>query len=602
MSDTFDPYIQWLGIRDPQRPPNHYRLLGVDLFEGDADVLTNAADRQMAHVRNFQTGKRSALSQKLLNELASAKICLLNAQKKADYDARIRADLAAAMPAEATAALPTTAAPGGVGAWMSPQHERPPVPAPFPAAEEPPLVDLGAGYRATAGAGTTSWVSLAIAVLSALAVVLVGLIVFVSQRGAVRDQASPVPVTVVKPAEPGPNLSAEIEEPQVKKRKPPAAPSSLQAIQASPASMSTAPSPPLAGAVPTASKPGGPGSTPQAVSPAAAGPSSPPTPAASAPAASQPGAPGSTLPTAASPAEAKANPAAVKEPAPKGTALEKARGDIRKIFAKEFAAAERPEQKSKLAGMLLKQALETKVETKDDATARYGLFCEAREQATSAVDLDLYAEIVEKTAAQYDIDPLAIKAEDLRRAVKRPRYSKPLVKALLAVAEEMIAADRYDEANALVETARVVALPNRDTPHAKEAAALRRDIEQMRKLRDASEEAEKTLAADDPAANTLRGKYFCFGKNNWERGLSLLAKGNNEWLKKLADAEAITPASAAQMAALGDQWWDAAASGEIADVQRYAQARAAFWYRRALPELSGLTKAKIERRLAEAGR
>ncbi|MCH2183649.1 MAG: hypothetical protein MK108_16750, partial [Mariniblastus sp.] len=28
----FDPYLKWLGIRDDERPPNHYRLLGFDQY------------------------------------------------------------------------------------------------------------------------------------------------------------------------------------------------------------------------------------------------------------------------------------------------------------------------------------------------------------------------------------------------------------------------------------------------------------------------------------------------------------------------------------------------------------------------------------------
>ncbi|NQU25056.1 MAG: hypothetical protein HQ567_27535, partial [Candidatus Nealsonbacteria bacterium] len=91
MPESFDPYVQWLGIRDPQRPPDHYRLLGVEPLEADPDVLSNAADRQMAHVRTFQAGEHSAESQQLLNELAMAKICLLDARKKAAYDAQQRA-------------------------------------------------------------------------------------------------------------------------------------------------------------------------------------------------------------------------------------------------------------------------------------------------------------------------------------------------------------------------------------------------------------------------------------------------------------------------------------------------------------------------------
>ena len=86
MSESFDPYLKWLGIRDPQRPPNHYRLLGLDPLEDDLDVIASAADRQMAHVRRFQHGEHLELSQQLLNELAAARVCLLNREKKLQYD------------------------------------------------------------------------------------------------------------------------------------------------------------------------------------------------------------------------------------------------------------------------------------------------------------------------------------------------------------------------------------------------------------------------------------------------------------------------------------------------------------------------------------
>ena len=70
MSNTFDPYHTWLGIAPAEQPPNHYRLLGIALFEESRDVISNAADRQMAHIRTFQGGKHAAESQKLLNELS----------------------------------------------------------------------------------------------------------------------------------------------------------------------------------------------------------------------------------------------------------------------------------------------------------------------------------------------------------------------------------------------------------------------------------------------------------------------------------------------------------------------------------------------------
>ena len=82
MPEAFDAYHKWLGISPKDQPPNHYRLLGIDLFEDNPDVITSAADKQMAHIRSFQTGQHSALSQKILNEIAAARICLLSVPRR----------------------------------------------------------------------------------------------------------------------------------------------------------------------------------------------------------------------------------------------------------------------------------------------------------------------------------------------------------------------------------------------------------------------------------------------------------------------------------------------------------------------------------------
>ena len=86
MAEEFDPYYTWLSIPPDEQPPTLYRLLGLRRFEDNPDVIENAADRQMAHLRTFQSGKHSEDSQKLLNQVASAKINLLKPDKKAKYD------------------------------------------------------------------------------------------------------------------------------------------------------------------------------------------------------------------------------------------------------------------------------------------------------------------------------------------------------------------------------------------------------------------------------------------------------------------------------------------------------------------------------------
>ena len=99
MSGSFDPYHVWLGIPPEEQPPDHYRLLGIPAFEGNPDVIENAADQRMAHLRTFQAGRHSAESQRLLNEVAAAKVCLLGAGRKASYDAALHQRLAAQTPA-----------------------------------------------------------------------------------------------------------------------------------------------------------------------------------------------------------------------------------------------------------------------------------------------------------------------------------------------------------------------------------------------------------------------------------------------------------------------------------------------------------------------
>ena len=93
MNENFDPYYKWLGIAPAEQPPNHYRLLGLNLFEADLDVIENASDRQMTHLRSFQTGPRMRECQQLLNEVAAARVLLLNVHNKQAYDQTLQASL-----------------------------------------------------------------------------------------------------------------------------------------------------------------------------------------------------------------------------------------------------------------------------------------------------------------------------------------------------------------------------------------------------------------------------------------------------------------------------------------------------------------------------
>ncbi len=98
MPEKFDAYKKWLAIPPAEQPPNLYRLLGVPLYEHDLDTIENAVDQRMTHVRTFANGKHSSVSQTILNEIAGAKIVLLNPGTKREYDARLKKELAVVVP------------------------------------------------------------------------------------------------------------------------------------------------------------------------------------------------------------------------------------------------------------------------------------------------------------------------------------------------------------------------------------------------------------------------------------------------------------------------------------------------------------------------
>ena len=87
---SLDPYRDWLGLSSVRRPPTYYELLGVGPYEDDPDTLHQAALAQIAKLRKYQTGQHSDLTQSLMNEISQARLCLLDRDKKADYDLQLR--------------------------------------------------------------------------------------------------------------------------------------------------------------------------------------------------------------------------------------------------------------------------------------------------------------------------------------------------------------------------------------------------------------------------------------------------------------------------------------------------------------------------------
>ncbi len=112
MQHSFDPLHKWLGIPPAEQPPHAYRLLAIAPFEEDSDVIANAADQRMLFIKSLATGPNATVGEGLLNQVAAARLCLLNPTKKTAYDTALRKYLAgekSSSPAQKTAPPPPDA-------------------------------------------------------------------------------------------------------------------------------------------------------------------------------------------------------------------------------------------------------------------------------------------------------------------------------------------------------------------------------------------------------------------------------------------------------------------------------------------------------------
>ena len=91
MPHVLDPYADWLGIALEDQPPNYYRLLGIELFENDSEVIQDAARRRVVLLKEKLPEDRGRWSRRLLREVAAAQGCLTHADRKTAYDSKLKA-------------------------------------------------------------------------------------------------------------------------------------------------------------------------------------------------------------------------------------------------------------------------------------------------------------------------------------------------------------------------------------------------------------------------------------------------------------------------------------------------------------------------------
>ena len=127
----------------------------------------------------------------------------------------------------------------------------------------------------------------------------------------------------------------------------------------------------------------------------------------------------------------------------------------------------------------------------------------------------------------------------------------------MKLAEGDAAADRFDVARRVALLAKRAMGRVNDNQFKREILERNKEIERQKKRYAAVAEALKKIAANpaDADANLALGRWHCFVKGNWEKGLPMLVKGKDADLSAAAKQDLAGPKDPKAQMDLGDAWW-----------------------------------------------
>ncbi len=286
-----------------------------------------------------------------------------------------------------------------------------------------------------------------------------------------------------------------------------------------------------------------------------------------------------------------------KAPVPDSVTYDAILEKLREVYEPTFRAARRRSDRMALARSMYSKA----EELANDPETRFVMFRVVASIAAEAGDIQLMTKALERLNELYDGDLFSLWVEALRVIAKADvDTAEPMIDAALNAAEEAAARDDFELARELHSMATACARESSSQPHAARIVRVRRDIETARRryqqLLHSLEKLEHH--ENDPEANATIGKYYCFAKRQWERGLPFLLKASDLRLVEAARAEQAGPVLPEELVDAGDRWWEYAASNR--SDERDALLRAGYWYLRALSQSrSGLPAIKAEVRVKQ---
>lgn len=272
---------------------------------------------------------------------------------------------------------------------------------------------------------------------------------------------------------------------------------------------------------------------------------------------------------------------------------------VQGIFSTEYAAAKTADAKAKLAKQLASHAAPDQ-----PPAARTALLREAVRLAVEAGDVNVALEAGGKMIDAFDVDRDAAMLEVYRSLLRTasPDAARDLGQSILKFVDEAIRGGRDDAAEKAVPVLLSVSRKARDPLLVKAAIAMKLRLTERAAMeaRLAPLRAKLAESPDDPQANLELGQLLCFTAGNWKEGLPMLAKSSDANLAAAvrADLEAGRNDDCETAVRAGD-FWRAWGASQKPDLRAAAENRGSTFYSRALADLTGLEKVRVEKCLTD---
>ncbi|QOV91421.1 PA14 domain-containing protein [Humisphaera borealis] len=275
---------------------------------------------------------------------------------------------------------------------------------------------------------------------------------------------------------------------------------------------------------------------------------------------------------------------------------------VNKLYANELTAAQ---DRMSRRNMALKiDAASSGADL--SATERYAAAMVALQVAVLSGDAPLAVRMADRVANRFAVDELSLRSTmvlDMAAKAITPHDGHALATAAIPVIEAATREDDFDLAEKLTLAAEQCAVRAvaRDSVLAGRVRTIAGDMRATKAQHALAKPALDAIAAGTatPAQRTMAGKYVCFSKGYWSRGLPILTDCDDPKLKAVALADLAMPLAANDRMTLADRWWTIA-SAEAPGSRAHVMDRAAYWYRELLPQIADQDRNTPQVRITQA--